>query len=257
MRSCRASVAWSAAGAKLHPGSDAGRSEIMSNLSHELRSPLQVLNGYLEILTKDWGGEFTGEPNRILERLRASAGQLTQTVENLLEYAAGAAGTQDTGRETVDVTELIAELQPVFADRARSKKIFLIWYVEPALKLEHSDRRRLVSIVSNLVSNAVKFTCRGGVTVRCRRVRAGHKAMLELEIADTGIGMEGRRLEDAFAPFVQLSSSNTRDHRGLGLGLALVRRNVTALGAKLEVRSKPSVGSRFRVRFPEDPRSQA
>jgi signal transduction histidine kinase len=223
----------------------------MSNLSHELRSPLHVISGYLDILAEDWGAKFSAEPSRILERLRLSAAELTQTIENLLEYTAAATGTQAAVREAVELSELIAELEPVFAASARRKKIFLVWRVEPQLTLTNTNRRRLVSIVNNLVSNAIKFTDRGGVSVRLRRVRVRHERIVEFEVTDTGIGMEPARQEDAFTPFIQLSSSNSREHRGLGLGLSLVRRNVIALGATLEVKSKLSFGSRFRVRFSE------
>lgn len=250
MRSGRGSAVSSSPRAKFSPGPDPGRFQIISNLSHELRSPLHVLNGYLAILAEDWGAEFSGEPLRILERLRLSAAELTQTVENLLEYAAAITGTQAAVKETVDVAELIAELEPRFAAAAQRKKISLVWRVQPQLKAVHSDRRRLVCIINNLVSNAIKFTERGGVTVLLRCLRVRHKSLMELELTDTGIGIDERRLEDAFAPFVQLSSANSRDYRGLGLGLALVRRNVAALGATLEVKSKRGAGSRFRVRFP-------
>jgi signal transduction histidine kinase len=232
--------------------SSPGRYEIISNLSHELRSPLHVLNGYLEILAEDWPPEFSGEPCRILERLRISAAQLTQTVENLLEYAATMSGTKAVVREQIDVSALVTELEAAFAPPARRKKVFLVWRVDRQLKVLQSDRRRLVSIIANLVSNAIKFTDRGGVTVRLRRRRIRHKSMVELEVADTGIGMDEERLDEAFAPFVQLSSSSARSYRGLGLGLALVRRNVASLGATLEVKSKLSAGSRFTVRFPEE-----
>jgi signal transduction histidine kinase len=243
------SSAQSAPRAKFDAEAAASRFQIMANLSHELRSPLHVINGYLDILAEDWGARLDGEPSRILERLRLSAGELTQTVENLIEYAAAATGTQAAVREAVELSDLIAELEPPFAAAARRKKIFLVWRVEPQLRLLNTDRRRLISILNNLVSNAIKFTDRGGVTVRLRRVRVRHERMLELEVSDTGIGFDPARQQEAFAPFIQLSCSNSRERRGLGLGLALVRRNVIALGAALEVRSKPSNGSRFRVRF--------
>ncbi len=255
MRSWRGIAASSSPHAKFSLGPDVGRFQIISNLSHELRSPLHVLSGYLGILAEDWGAELSGEPMLILERLRLSTAELTQTVENLLEYAAAVTGTQAAVKETVDVADLIAELEPRFAAAAQRKKIFLVWRVQPQLGLVHSDRRRLVSIINNLVSNAIKFTERGGVFVLLRCPRASHKCLMELEVTDTGIGIDQRRLEDAFAPFVQLSDSNSRDHRGLGLGLALVRRNVIALGATLEVESKPSIGSRLRVRFPRSPQA--
>jgi signal transduction histidine kinase len=240
---------------KVSPDAGADRFQIMSNLSHELRGPLHVINGYLDILAEDWAAELSAEPSRILERLRLSAAELAQTVENLLEYAAAAAGTAAAVRETVEVSELLAELEPAFGASARRKKIFLVWRVEPQLALTNTDRRRLVSIVNNLINNAIKFTDRGGVTVQLRRVRVRGERLVELEVADTGIGMSQSRLEDAFAPFVQLSSSNSRERRGLGLGLSLVRRNVIALGASLEVKSKLSLGSRFRVRFQEGMRT--
>lgn len=237
--------------AKFSAGSSADRFQIISNLSHELRSPLHVINGYLDILAEDWAAELGGEPGRIVERLRLSTSELKQTVENLLEYAAAMTATQAAVREQVNIGDLVAEIKQAFAAPARRKKIFLQWEVEPQLKLVQSDRRRLVSIMNNLVSNAIKFTDRGGVVVRLRRLRSGHGYEIELEVADTGIGMEEGRVPDAFAPFVQLSSSNSRAHRGLGLGLALVRHNAISLGASLEVKSKLSAGTSFRVRFPE------
>jgi signal transduction histidine kinase len=215
-----------------------------------LRSPLHVLDGYLSILAEDWGAEFSREPLRILERLRLSTAELTQTVENLLEYTALLTDTQAVVKETVEITELIAELEPRLAAAAQRKKIVLVWRVQPQIRFLHSDRRRVVSIINNLVTNAIKFTERGGVTVQFRHVRVRPPCLIELEVRDTGIGIDQRRLEEAFAPFVQLSSSNSRDHRGMGLGLTLVRHNVIALGATLEVESKISSGSRFKVRFP-------
>ncbi len=255
MRSYRGSAESVPPHAKFSIGSNADRFQIISNLSHELRSPLQVINGYLDILAEDWAAQLGGEPERILGRLRLSAAELKQTVENLLEYAAAMTATQAAVREPIDVTDLVTEMDQTFAAAARRKKIFLLWQVEPSLKLVHSDRRRLVSIVTNLVSNAIKFTGQGGVTVRLGHARGRHHGAIELEVADTGIGMEQGRVGDAFAPFVQLSGSNTRAHRGLGLGLALVRRNVISLGASLEVRSKPSAGTSFKVRFPENPKA--
>jgi two-component system capsular synthesis sensor histidine kinase RcsC len=211
---------------------------------------MHVIRGYLDILAEDYGVAFSDDAQRILQRLRLSAADLTQTVENLLEYVGAISAMQATVMEEIDAAELIKELQSTFSASARRKKLFLLWRLEPQLKLIHSDRRRLLSIITNLVSNAIKFTKRGGVTVRMRRSRS-NKNLVELEVADTGIGIDQRRIDDAFTAFVQLSGSNAREHRGLGLGLALVRRNVEALGAMLEVTSKPSAGSRFLVRFPE------
>ena len=280
MRSGRSSAASSPACGKFSAEPEVRRFQIISNLSHELRSPLHVLQGYINILTEnilaqnipaenvpaqnilaqnisaeDRGAEFCRESLRILDRMRLTAAEMTQTVENLLEYTAALTGTQGVVKETVDVAELIAELEQRFAPAAQRKNISLVWRVQPQLKVIDCDRRRLVSIINNLVHNAIKFTERGEVRVWLRYLRVRHKCLMELEVTDSGIGIDEARLEEAFAAFVQLSSSNSREHRGLGLGLALVRRNAVALGATLEVESRHCAGSRFRVRFPGVPQA--
>jgi signal transduction histidine kinase len=238
------------------PGFDppADRVRIMSNLCHELRTPLQVLGGYLDILTEDYGTQFAAEPLRILERLRLNASELTQTVENLLEYAAAITGTLAAVAEPVEVADLVEGLEPLFAAAAQRKKISLRWLIEPNLNCIRSDRRLLRSIMCNLVYNAIKFTDQGEVTVRLRQLGVRNRCMVELEVEDTGIGIDEQRLDEAFRPFVQLSESNTRHHRGLGLGLALIKRDVALLGGSLEVRSKPSSGACFKVRLPQGAR---
>jgi signal transduction histidine kinase len=225
--------------------------QIISNLSHELRTPLQILSGYLDILSEDWAGQPGGEPARILERLRINAAGLTQTVENLIGFAALVAGTHATAIEPLEVADLIAELQAAFVAPAERKNIAMRWMVQADLTHMHSDRRLLRSIVFNLVSNAIKFTERGEVTLRLRRLHSQSTCTVELEVVDTGVGIEAERLKEAFEPFVQLSNTNAREHRGLGLGLALVASGVKSLGATMEVKSKPACGSRFKIRFPQ------
>jgi len=117
-----------------------------------------------------------------------------------------------------------------------------------------SSRRALRLILSNLVLNAIKFTERGNVTVRiaaadrANRPPAEHE--VDIEVSDTGIGINPALMEEASRPLAQLSHTNTRKFRGLGLGLTVVRRNVRALGATLEVKSAPGQGSRFLLRIP-------
>lgn len=232
-------------------GLSADRFHIMSILSHELRAPLQNLNGYLDILSEDWASRLGAEPSRIIGRLRANSNELTRTIENLLEYAATLTGTQATAIEPLGIAELVTELQDAFAPAIERKTLSMRWKVQADLTHMHSDRRVLRSIISNLLSNAIKFTERGEITVRLRRLRSQSNCTVELEVADTGIGIDPGQLKRAFEPFVQLSRSDARNHGGLGLGLALVASNVRSLGGTMEIRSKPGVGSRFKIRFPQ------
>jgi signal transduction histidine kinase len=123
--------------------------------------------------------------------------------------------------------------------------------IEHAPQIIHTSRRPLRSILSNLVLNAIKFTERGSVTVRIASSRVrGAEPGLVLEVADTGLGMSAALIKQAAEPFAQLSRSSARKYRGIGLGLAVVHRHVSAMGAKLEVSSTPGRGSRFVVRIP-------
>ena len=230
-------------------GNDPART--ISKLSHELRTPVQVLNGYLDILSEDWGKHLQAEPQRIIARLRLNAFELTQTVENLLEHSAILAGSLVCAIESVDLAALIGELAPGFSTIAHRKKLALRWRIQRGFRNVESDRRLFRSILSNLVSNALKFTHTGGVTVRLFRTRAGSENSVELEVADTGIGIEPDRVDEAFLPFVQLSDLNTRRHRGLGLGLSLVGHHVGRLGGRLELESTPAQGTCLRVHLPQ------
>lgn len=219
----------------------------LANLCHELRTPLQVVRGYLEILAEDLGGEFAAEPRRMVEQVRLAAAELEQTVENLLEWAGGGAGMV----EAFLVGEMLAEVAPALDAMARRKRLWLRWDCQHGRLL--SDRRRLHSILFNLVNNALKFTSSGGVTVRIRFAAPAQDepASLQLEVSDTGIGIARERMGEIFEPFRQLSDSDRRRYRGLGLGLSLVARNVELLGGRLEISSQPSAGTSFRIKLPQ------
>jgi len=227
------------------------RLEVLANLAHELRTPLQVLLGYLDILRDEWAEKFDPEPRAMLERMNSNLHDLSQTVDNVMEFVMLEAGATGRVEEDVSISNLINDLQPAI-DAARGNKALTVKIdLERAPQTIHTSRRRLRSILSNLVLNAIKFTERGSVTVRISSARPrGAESALVLEVADTGLGMSAALIKQAAEPFAQLSQSSARKYRGLGLGLAVVHRNVSALGARLEVSSTLGRGSRFVVRIP-------
>lgn len=219
-------------------------SELIANLCHELRAPLTVMTGYLEILAEDWGERLGAEPGQILDRVRLSAAELAQTVENLIAWT----NPMPPRPEDFSLEELRAEVAPALEAISLRRGLFLRWEGAPALRVRYCDRRMLRSILFNLCANGLKFTHQGGVSVRMAAM-AGARG-LELEITDTGGGIEPEALALIFRPFVQISQTNCRLSRGLGLGLALVQRQVDAMGGHIEVSSHPGAGSRFRVELP-------
>lgn len=227
------------------------RLEVLANLAHELRTPLQVLLGYIDILRDEWAEKFDPEPRAMLERMNSNLHDLTQTVDNIIEFVMSEAGSTVRVEEDVSIINLVNDLAPAIEAAKGGKELALKIDIEHAPQTIHTSRRPLRSILSNLVLNAIKFTERGNVTVRISSSRArGAEPGLVLEVADTGLGMSPELIKHAAEPFAQLSQSSARKYRGLGLGLAVVHRNVSALGAKLEVSSTPGRGSRFVVRIP-------
>jgi signal transduction histidine kinase len=176
---------------------------------------------------------------------------LTQTVDNIMEFVMWEAGATGRVEEDVSISNLLSDLAPAIEAAKGGKDLALKIDIEHAPRTIHTSRRPLRSILSNLVLNAIKFTERGSVTVRIASSRTrGAEPGLVLEVADTGLGMTPALVKQAAEPFAQLSQSSARKYRGLGLGLAVVHRQVSALGAKLEVSSTPGRGSRFVVKIP-------
>jgi signal transduction histidine kinase len=227
------------------------RIEALANLAHELRTPLQVLLGYVDILRDEWAEKFDPEPRAMLDRMNSNLHDLTQTVDNIMEFVMSEAGATGRAEEDVSISSLVNDLAPAIEAAKGNKELTLKIDLEHAPQTIHASRRPLRSILSNLVLNAIKFTERGSVTVRISSSRAGGtEEGVVLEVADTGLGMSPALIKQAAEPFAQLSQSSARKYRGLGLGLAVVHRNVSALGARLEVSSTPGRGSRFVVRIP-------
>jgi signal transduction histidine kinase len=227
----------------------------LANLAHELRAPIQVLLGYIDILREDLAEEVGPRARHVIERLNVNAHDLAQTAENMLDFAYAYANAELERDEEIEIRELIAEMAPALDALNFGRSLDLRFDLDRAPSHIRSRRKPLRSILSNLASNAVKFTSQGTVNVAIRALPSAAKCEeLEIEVSDTGPGIEPDRLQDAFAPGKQLSGASTRNFRGMGLGLAVVRRNLDAIGATLNVETGKGRGSRFTVRIPMRPR---
>lgn len=231
------------------------RLEVIANLAHELRTPIQVVMGYLEILRDEYGTELGAEPRQLLERMNANVHDLARTIDNMMEFVMADANAQTMVAEELTPASLLADVTPAIEAANQSKKLQLHYDLKEAPDVIRAPRRALRSILLNLALNAIKFTPSGTVTIALRGVRErGRTEALEIEVIDSGPGMNPALLEQATMPFAQLSKSSVRRFRGLGLGLAVVQRNLKALGGTMELRTAPAGhGSDFVIRIPQGP----
>jgi signal transduction histidine kinase len=225
--------------------------EALANLAHELRSPVQAILGYLDVLRDELSEVVDDRYKQILERMNTNAHDLAQTVENVMDFSVADAKAEVAEDEEIRPHDLIGDLVPVLEAANHSKHLEIKFDLEAAPTVFRSRRRPIKSILLNLAVNAVKFTDRGSVTIAIRQaVSSGRATAIELEVRDTGPGIEAEMVEQAFKTCAQLSHSSSRTHRGMGLGLAVVQRNVEALGAKIIVKTKLQQGSAFLVVVP-------
>lgn len=223
----------------------------LAMISHEMRTPLSSIHMIAQLLLRQKEGQSPDAFKTRLERLLRATQQLSTLIEGLLEYTRAESGKITTHPETVDTAALAQEVVEAHAD-STSPDVRLV-LEPPSDNLEPfiSDPRLLRVILSNLVSNALKFTEQGTVTLRMRSTDGWHV----FEVHDTGIGIPDADIPRIFLPFEQLEPIHRKSIPGVGLGLALVKQIAETLGGKVEVISKTGQGSTFRVRLPSRPKT--
>jgi PAS domain S-box-containing protein len=227
------------------------KSAFVANMSHELRTPLNVIIGLCQILARDPSAPLAPLQEDAVERMERNARSLLDLVNEMLEYSRLEAGRSALHLEALSVREVVSNVAEGFAEEARAKKIALTVEVAPELGRVRTDRRKLAQVVSCLVSNAIKFTSTGRVSVTAGADGADR---WYIEVADTGIGISSDALAFIFERFRQVDDRLARSYSGVGLGLALTRKIVELLEGEITVESRPNEGSRFRITWPREAR---
>jgi signal transduction histidine kinase len=221
------------------------KEEFLANISHELRTPLNVIFGYAEMLEDR---VTDGESLDVLGGIHSQAGRLLQLINDLMTLSGLSAGKLEVKKLPVDVRALVERLVPLADRLSRAKDLEVLWDVPTDLPLIHTDEHRLEQVLSNLLVNAVKFTPGGKVAVQVQPT--AEERRITFVVSDTGIGIPKPDLPHIFDEFRQVDGSMSRQHGGMGLGLAVVRKLVTLLGGEIEVRSLVGSGSTFIVSLP-------
>ena len=225
------------------------KSRFLATMSHELRTPLHAIIGMADLLR---ASPLRAEQQDMLRTVRSAGQTLLEMIGDLLDVAKIEAGTMTVQPTPFDLHALLATVRALLHHQARDKGLELRLTVDPAVPYRlYGAARSLQQILVNLVTNAVKFTDTGNVTIRVlAEAVEPDKVTVRIDVQDTGIGIPLRAQEHIFERFAQVDESATRRHGGTGLGLAIARQLANLMGGLLLVDSTPGVGSCFTFRAP-------
>lgn len=221
------------------------KSRFLALMSHELRTPLNAVLGFSQLLERRDFGPLNDRQTRYVSNIRTAGQHLLTLVNDLLDFSKVSADRMDFHGEVVDVEALVDEALANVRLSADEKSLSLEQSVESGLTV-YADKFRLRQVLLNLLSNGVKFTNAGGVSVKARA--EGEKTCIE--VTDTGVGIPSAMLPRLFSEFSQIDSSITRTQQGTGLGLALSKQLVVGMGGSIKVTSREGEGSTFTVLMP-------
>jgi signal transduction histidine kinase len=224
------------------------RKEILNIVSHEFRTPLNVIAGYAQALREKTWGDITTEQRDVLAKILQESENLTGIVGEVLDVTRIEAGDLTLRRETVCLSEYLGELKRRFAPV--QKAVSLKWKIPEGLPDISTDRETLTVVLQHLINNALKFTENGEVWVTAREVRVSSRRSVEIEVKDTGIGIPREALDLIFEKFHQVDASSTRTYGGMGLGLYIAKVFTDLLEGTLKVESEPAQGSTFTLSLP-------
>ena len=223
------------------------KDEFLSVMSHELKTPLNVIMGYAELARTDNSGVIGLKPEDAVNKILIHAKDLLHMVDEILQATRIEAGAARAVPEEVNLSAFLDDLR-ISCDNPTAKDLTLNWNYQSNLPTTRTDRDKLKHILQNLISNAIKFTPEGSVTLSARYLQEQER--VEFKVADTGIGIPTEMLPSIFERFRQLDASNTRAYGGVGLGLFIVKRFADILGATIAVESEPESGSTFTLTLP-------
>jgi PAS domain S-box-containing protein len=230
------------------------KSQFLANMSHEFRTPLNAILGYTSMLLQGVNGPLLPQQRRNLERVDSNGRHLLAIINDILDISRIEAGRMPVNLTRFDlpslVAEVLAEVDPLIAKSTLTIKR----EVSARMPSLRSDRPKVKQILVNLLSNALKFTSQGSVTVSAVLNRPGKEVWIS--VADTGIGIQEPDQERIFGDFQQVDASPTRQHGGAGLGLSICRRLAEVLGGRMTLASRVGRGSTFTLVLPIQPRKR-
>jgi len=222
------------------------KTDFLAVMSHELRTPLTAIMGYEELLSDGITGPITELQKQQLGRINASARHLLGLIDEILTFARVDIGRERVRWESMSINHTLADAASLVQPMAADKKLeFVIELLDEDQAIQ-TDGTKLRQMLVNLLSNGIKFTDKGQVRLGC----AVTNGTLEIQIADTGVGIAAENIEDIFEPFWQAEQTATRKTGGTGLGLSVTRKLARLLGGDVTVASRMGAGTTFLLTVP-------
>jgi len=222
------------------------KTDFLAVMSHELRTPLTAIMGYEELLSDGITGPVTELQRQQLGRINASARHLLGLIDEILTFARVDIGRERVRYESMSVNHTLGDAAALVEPMAAAKDINFIVELLDEDQAIQTDGTKLRQMLVNLLSNGIKFTDKGEVRVSC----LVSNSVLEVRIADTGVGIAADNIEDVFEPFWQAEQTATRRTGGTGLGLSVTRKLARLLGGDVTVASRVGSGSTFLLTLP-------
>ncbi|MEN9452310.1 MAG: hypothetical protein RLZZ369_1369 [Pseudomonadota bacterium] len=231
------------------------KEDFLASMSHEIRTPLNGVIGTLDLLSL---GKLDTSQREQVGAMREASNSLLGIINDILDFSKIEAGKLDINPEPVNLPQLLGSVINLYRDTASSKGLTLDLQVSGVDKTVLCDPLRMRQIVSNLISNALKFTKEGGVTIKARALPKGKDQLqLRLDVSDTGIGIPLESQWKVFSAFSQAEADTAKKFGGTGLGLAICKRLCQLMGGSISLKSTPGTGTTFSVDVPLDLTEQA
>ncbi len=231
------------------------KSSFLANMSHELRTPMNSIMGYTDLLLDRLDGEINTEQEKSLLKVQNNAKHLLELINDILDMSKIESGKIELDIKQTDLKTFLNDLSVFFQPAIEAKDLYLFFDIEENIPDVFVDQDKVRQIFNNLVSNAIKFTSQGGVTIHAKSsgmgVTSGQEPLwVEVCVEDTGIGIEEEDIEKLFDKFTQINVSSSRQYEGTGLGLSIARGLIVLHRGVIWAESEHGVGSRFHFILP-------
>lgn len=232
------------------------KSSFLANMSHELRTPMNGIIGFSDFMKSV---DDIEEVKEISELIYLSAQRLMETLNLILDISTIESGVNKLVYNDLDIIQLIKDNIELFSKFANSKNLSLTLKSKYEEFIIKSNQKALYSILSNLISNAIKYTLKGGITIELDMISeddklSNNKKCVILKVHDTGIGIEEKYFTTIFEEFRQVSEGINRNFEGSGLGLTLIKKYVQVIGGEINVESEIDKGTTFTIKLPIEER---